>query len=105
VAFGNPAKMMQQVQQMQADMARVQEELGAMTVDGTAGGGAVTATVTGHGQLVGVTISKDVVDPDDVEMLQDLVTAAVNDGLNRVKQVTEEKMGQVTGGLSIPGLL
>jgi DNA-binding YbaB/EbfC family protein len=105
VAFGNPAKMMQQVQQMQADMARVQEELGAMTIDGTAGGGAVTATATGHGQLVSVTISKDVVDPDDVDMLQDLVTAAVNDALNNVKQVTEEKMSRVTGGLSLPGLL
>src|SRR3954447_19368159 len=97
--------MMQQVQQMQADMARVQEELGPMTVDGTAGGGAVTATVTGHGQLVRVTITKTVVDPDAVKMPQALVTTAVNDGLNRVKQVTEEKMAQVTGGLSIPGLL
>jgi hypothetical protein len=99
---GNLAKM---AQQMQAEMARVQAELGEMTIEGTAGGGAVSATVTGHGQLTGVTISKDVVDPDDVEMLQDLVTAAVNDALNRVKQVTEEKMGRVTGGLRIPGLL
>jgi nucleoid-associated protein EbfC len=99
---GNLAKM---AQQMQAEMARVQAELGEMTIEGTAGGGAVSASVTGHGQLMGVTISKDVVDPDDVEMLQDLVTAAVNDALNRVKQVTEEKMGRVTGGLRIPGLL
>ena len=66
MSFGNMAKM---AQQMQAEMARVQTELDALTVDGTAGGGAVTATVTGHGQLVSVTISKDVVDPDDVEML------------------------------------
>jgi nucleoid-associated protein EbfC len=99
---GNLARM---AQQMQAEMARVQAELAEMTVEGTAGGGAVTATVTGHGQLTGVTISKDVVDPTDVEMLQDLVTAAVNDALNRIKQVTEEKMGRVTGGLRIPGLL
>jgi DNA-binding YbaB/EbfC family protein len=101
VGYGNMAKM---AQQMQAEMARVQAELDAMTVEGTAGGGAVTATVTGHGMLAGVTINKDVVDPEDVEMLQDLVTAAVNDALGRVKQVTEEKMARVTGGLRIPGI-
>lgn len=102
MSFGNMAKM---AQQMQAEMARVQAELDALTVDGTAGGGAVTATVTGHGQLTAVKISKDVVDPDDVDMLEDLVTAAVNDALNRVKQVTEEKMARVTGGLRIPGIV
>src|SRR3954454_1476186 len=96
--------MAKMAQQMQAEMGRVQAELDAMTVEGTAGGGAVTATVTGHGMLAGVTINKDVVDPDDVEMLQDLVTAAVNDALGRVKQVTEEKMARVTGGLRIPGI-
>jgi DNA-binding YbaB/EbfC family protein len=96
--------MAKMAQQMQAEMARVQQELDEMTVEGTAGGGAVTATVTGHGMLAGVTINKDVVDPDDVEMLQDLVTAAVNDALGRVKQVTEEKMARVTGGLRIPGI-
>jgi hypothetical protein len=98
-------KMAQQVQQMQANMARVQAELGTMTVDGTAGGGAVTVTVTGHGEVKAVTLSKDVVDPSDVEMLQDLITAAINDGMGKVKQLTEEKMAAVTGGLSIPGLL
>jgi len=98
---GNLAKM---AQQMQANMARVQAELDVLTVEGTAGGGAVTAIVTGHGQVQSVTISKDVIDPTDVEMLQDLVTAAVNDGLNRVKQAAEEKMAAVTGGLRIPGV-
>jgi nucleoid-associated protein EbfC len=102
VGYGNMAKM---AQQMQAEMARVQAELDALIVEGTAGGGAVTAMVSGHGQVLSVTISKEVVDPDDVEMLQDLVTAAVNDGINRVKQVTEEKMGRVTGGLRIPGVI
>src|SRR4051794_36576706 len=97
--------MAKMAQQMQAEMARVQTELDAMTIEGTAGGGMVTATVTGHGQLTGVVISKDVIDPDDVEMLQDLITAAVNDALNRVKSVTEEKMARVTGGLRIPGVL
>jgi DNA-binding YbaB/EbfC family protein len=98
-------KMLQQAQQMQADMARVQAELGTETVEGPAGGGAVTVTVTGHGEVKTVTLSKDVVDPNDIEMLQDLVTAAVNDGMNKVKQLSEQRMGAVTGGLNIPGLL
>jgi len=91
-------------QQMQAEMARVQAELDELTVDGTAGGGAVTAVVNGHQELVSLTIDPDVVDSDDVEMLQDLVTAAVNDGLRRVKQIAEEKMARVTGGLRLPGM-
>jgi len=102
VSYGNMAKM---AQQMQAEMARVQAELDVLTVEGTAGGGAVTATVNGHGELLSIAISKDVVDPDDLEMLEDLVTAAVNDGLHRVKQTTEEKMARVTGGLRIPGVI
>lgn len=102
MSYGNMAKM---AQQMQAEMARVQAELDVLTVEGTAGGGAVTATVNGHGELLSIAISKDVVDPDDLEMLEDLVTAAVNDGLHRVKQTTEEKMARVTGGLRIPGVI
>ena len=101
MGYGNMAKM---AQQMQAEMARVQAELDTLTVEGTAGGGAITATVSGHGELLSLLISRDVVDPDDVEMLQDLATAAVNDALRRVKQVTEEKMARVTGGLRIPGM-
>ena len=101
MGFGNMAKM---AQQMQAEMARVQAELDQLTMEGTAGGGAVTAVATGHGAIVSVSIDKDVVDADDVEMLQDLVTAAVNDALNRVKQTAEEKMARVTGGLQIPGM-
>ncbi len=101
MGFGNMAKM---AQQMQAEMARVQEELAALTLEGTAGGGAVTAQVNGHGELLSLAIDREVVDPDDVEMLQDLITAAVNDGLRRVKQTAEEKMARVTGGLRIPGL-
>ena len=87
MGYGNMAKM---AQQMQAEMARVQAELDALTVEGTAGGGAVTAVVSGHGELVSLAIDREVVDPDDLEMLQDLVTAAVNDGIRRVKQTTEE---------------
>lgn len=101
MGYGNMAKM---AQQMQAEMARVQAELDALTLEGTAGGGAVTAVVNGRGELVSLTIDRDVVDPDDVEMLQDLVTAAVNDGLRRVKQTAEEKMARVTGGLRLPGM-
>ncbi len=91
-------------QQMQADMARVEEELRTMQLEGTAGGGAVTAIVTGRLELISVTIDPGVVDPDDVEMLQDLVTAAVNDGLRRARETAEQKMGRVTGGLRIPGM-
>jgi DNA-binding YbaB/EbfC family protein len=91
-------------QQMQAEMARVQAELDALTIEGTAGGGAVTAMVNGHQEVVSLTIDPEVVDPDDVEMLQDLVTAAINDGLRQVKQTAEEKMARVTGGLRLPGL-
>ena len=101
MGFGNMAKL---AQQMQAEMARVQAELDALTLEGTAGGGAVTAVVNGHSEVVGLTIDKEVVDPDDVEMLQDLVMAAVNDGIKQIKQTTEEKMARVTGGMRIPGL-
>ena len=100
MGFGNLAKM---AQQMQAEMARVQSELEAMQLEGTAGGGAVTATVTGKQELVSIRIDRDVVDPDDVEMLQDLVTAAVNDALRRARETEGQKMSQVTGGLRIPG--
>jgi hypothetical protein len=91
-------------QQMQAEMARVQAELDVLTLEGTSGGGAVTATVNGRGEVVGLTIDREVVDPDDIEMLQDLVLSAVNDGIKRIKETTEEKMARVTGGMRIPGL-
>ena len=102
MGYGNLAKM---AQQMQAEMARVQEEIAALSLEGTAGGGAVTAMINGNGEVVSVTIDKDVVDPEDVEMLQDLVTAAFNDGLHKLKDASAEKMSRVTGGLQIPGLL
>ena len=101
MGFGNLARM---AQQMQTEMARVQAELEVLTVDGSAGGGAVSATVTGKQELVSVTIDPDVVDPADVEMLQDLVTAAVNDALRGAREVAERKMAAVTGGMRLPGL-
>jgi DNA-binding YbaB/EbfC family protein len=108
MGFGNPAKMMAQLQRMQADMARVQAELETAQVEGTAGGGAVTVVVTGQQEVVSIAIDPGVVDPADVEMLQDLVTAAVNDGLRRSREMMQQRMAAVTpdiGGLGgIPGL-
>ena len=101
MGYGNLAKM---AQQMQVEIARVQQEIEALSVEGTAGGGAVTAVVNGHGEVVSVSLTKDVVDPDDIEMLQDLITAAVNDGVRQIKAVTEQKMSAVTGGMRIPGM-
>lgn len=97
--MGDLARM---AQQMQAEMARVQAELEELTLEVTAGGGAVRAVVNGKQELVELHIDREVVDPDDVEMLQDLVTAAVNDGLRQVRQTAEQKMSRVTGGMGLP---
>lgn len=96
--------LVRQAQIMQKKMAKVQEELAARTVEGTAGGGMVTAVVNGSGELQALRIDKSVVDPADVEMLQDLILAAVADGVKRSKDMAEAEMGQVTGGIKIPGL-
>jgi DNA-binding YbaB/EbfC family protein len=98
------ANLQRMAQQMQQDMARVQSELEAAQVDGSAGGGVVNATVTGKGEVVSITIDPSAVDPSDVEMLQDLVVAAVNDALRASRDLAEEKMAAVTGGLKIPGM-
>ena len=98
------ANLQRMAQQMQQDMLRIQNELDALEVDGSAGGGVVTAKVTGKQELVSVTIDPSAVDPSDVEMLQDLVVAAVNDALRQSRQVAESKMAAVTGGMKIPGL-
>jgi hypothetical protein len=90
-------------QQMQADMARVEQELHALQVEGSAGGGVVRAVVTGKQDIVSITIDPSVVDPDDVEMLQDLVVAAVAEALAQARKVGEEKLARVTGGLRLPG--
>ncbi len=101
MSFGNLAKM---AQQMQAEMLRVQAELERMRVEGSAGGGAVKAVVTGKLELVSLVIQPEVVDPDDVEMLQDLVVAAVSEALESARRTQEQKMAAVTGGMRIPGL-
>jgi DNA-binding YbaB/EbfC family protein len=99
--MGNLARM---AQQMQADMARIEEELHNLRVEGSAGGGVVRAVVTGKQEIVSVTIDPGVVDPADVEMLQDLIVAAVGDALANARRTAEDKMSRVTGGLRIPGL-
>jgi len=98
------ANLQRMAQQMQAEMLRVQGELASTVVDGSAGGGVVKAQVTGKQELVSVTIDPAAVDPTDVEMLQDLVVAAVNDALRASREVEQEKMAAVTGGLRIPGM-
>ena len=98
------ANLQRMAQQMQQDMARIEGELRDAQVDGSAGGGVVSATVTGKGELVSITIDPSAVDPADVEMLQDLVVAAVNDALRASRDLAEEKMAAVTGGLKIPGM-
>ena len=100
------AGMLQQLQTLQEDMLKAQEESAAMVVTATAGGGAVSATVTGERRVQSLTIAPEVVDPEDVEMLQDLVVAAVNAGLEQVEQATAARLADATGGLGlgIPGL-
>lgn len=102
--LGNMQKMMKQVQKMQADMAKVQEELGSKTVEVSSGGGAVTVTATGNLEIQQVKIQPDAVDPEDVEMLEDLIRAAVNEALRKAQELSSQEMAKVTGGLNIPGL-
>ena len=100
----NMQGMIKQAQKMQAEMARVQEELAATTYSATVGGGMVTATVDGSHELKELTIQPDAVDPEDVEMLTDLVMAAVNEAIRKAAADSEAKMGAVTGGMNLPGL-
>lgn len=97
--------MMKQIQQMQAEMQKAQEALDEQLIIGTAGGGAVKVECNGSKVLSKVTINPDVIDEDDVEMLEDLIVAAVNDALSKVDEVAGSAMSQLTGGLSIPGLM
>ncbi len=101
---GGLGNMMKQAQQMQRRMAQLQEELENRQVEASAGGGMVTAVVSGKQQLLSLKIDPSAVDPDDVEMLQYLVTAAVNEAIKQSQKLAQEEMGKLTGGLSIPGL-
>lgn len=97
-------QMMRQVQKMQADMVAAQEALAAETVEASVGGGMVTAVVSGTGDLQSVRIAAEVVDPDDVEMLEDLVVAAVVEATRMAQQMAQERMGPLTAGLDVGGL-
>lgn len=99
----NP-KMLKQIEQMQANMAKAQEELGQETVQGTAGGGAVIVVMNGHQEVESLTIDPEFVDPEDVETLQDAVVAAFNDAQRKAQEVMQQKMGAATGGLGGLGL-
>jgi len=101
----NFGKIMKQAQQVQARMMKLQEELALKTVDASAGGGMVTAVVNGRFEVLSLKIEKDVVTPDDIEMLQDLVMAAVNEGLRKAQEMAQAEMSKITGGLQIPGMM
>ena len=101
---GGLGNMMKQFQQMQAKMEQIQAELEATEVEGTAGGGMVKVVVNGKMDVTSINIDPEVVDPDDVEMLQDLILAAISQAKEKAQQLQQEKMGALTGGLNIPGL-
>ncbi|MCX7792431.1 MAG: YbaB/EbfC family nucleoid-associated protein [Chloroflexaceae bacterium] len=101
----NPRQLQQMAQQMQRQMQKIQEELAVATVEGTAGGGAITVQMNGHREVQSITISPEVVDPDDVEMLQDLLLAAIHDATKKAQDLAEERMGPLMGGMKgMPGL-
>ena len=102
---GGGGNMLSQLQKLQDEMAKTQEKLGDETVEVTVGGGMVKAMVNGHQKLVSITIAPEAVDPDDVEMLQDMILAAVNEGIDRSQGLAADRMSALTGGLKIPGLM
>ena len=100
----NKAAMMQRVQQMQEEMERVQQEVSEQTVTATAGGGAVSVVMKGNHDVVSVSLKPEIVDPDDIEMLEDLIVAAVNEATKKASDMMEEGMAAITGGLNLPGM-
>ncbi len=96
--------LMRQAQKLQEEMMKAQEEAKKKTVEATSGGGMVTVVASGAGEVVSIKIEKDVVNPEDVEMLQDLVLAAVNEALRRARELVNEDMSKLTGGLQLPGM-
>ncbi len=97
-------KMMKQARKLQQQMGKLQEELGSKTVEASTGGGMVTVVATGKREVLSIVISPDVVDPDDVDMLQDLTLAAVNEALRKAEELATNEMNKITGGLNLPGL-
>lgn len=104
-SMGNMGNMMKQAQKLQAKMVKLQEELAEKTIEGSAGGGMVKAVANGKQQIISIRIEKEVIDPEDPDMLQDLVLAAVNDALQKSQEMVGEEMGKLTGGFNIPGLM
>ncbi|MBC7345463.1 MAG: YbaB/EbfC family nucleoid-associated protein [Clostridia bacterium] len=102
--MANINKMLKQVQKVQAEMARLQEELRALRVEGRSGGGVVTAVANGAPEIVELKIAPEAIDPEDPEMLEDLVMAAVNEALRKAQENINERMAKLTGGLKVPGL-
>jgi len=100
----NIQEMMRQMQRMQKKLTAAQEEAKSLTAEGTAGGGMVVVVANGANQIVSVKVEKEVVDPEDVEMLQDLMTAASNQALSRVQEKVNDEIGKVTGGMGLPGM-
>ncbi|MBO5493011.1 MAG: YbaB/EbfC family nucleoid-associated protein [Pyramidobacter sp.] len=100
--MGNMSQMLKQAQAMQAKMMQAQEELKQARVEGSAGGGMVSARVNGQGELVSVKLTPEVVNPDDIEMLEDLILAAVSDAANKAREMMESRMGALTGGMKLP---
>jgi DNA-binding YbaB/EbfC family protein len=98
-------KMMKQAQQLQSKMLKLQEEMAKKTVETTSGGGMVKVVANGRQQVVSIQIEKEVVDPDDLEMLQDLILAAINDALIKSQEMVSGEMSKLTGGMNIPGLM
>ena len=101
----NMGKMMKQAQQLQEKMSKLQEEMADKTVEATAGGGMVKVVANGRQQIVSINIEKEVVDPEDVDMLQDLILAATNEALSRAQEMVSEEMSKLTGGMNIPGMM
>ncbi|MDF2530667.1 MAG: YbaB/EbfC family nucleoid-associated protein [Clostridia bacterium] len=101
--MGNMNNMIKQAQKMQKDMMKVQEELEQREIEASAGGGAVTVVVTGKKELVSINIKPEVVDPEDVDMLQDLIMAAVNEAIRKAEEMVSGEMGKLTGGFGLPG--
>ncbi len=102
--MGNMNNIMKQAQKMQQEMQKMQEELAEKTVEASVGGGMVSVTANGKKELLELSIQREVVDPDDVEMLQDLILAAVNEVMRKADEMTQSEMAQITGGMNIPGL-
>lgn len=98
-------QMLKQAQKMQAEMARIQEELARETVEGSSGGGMVRVTANGQGEVLGISIEKDVIDPEDKEMLEDLVIAAIQDAVSKGKELAQSRLGKLGQGFGLPGFM